>query len=315
MNKTFSQEVIAGLSKRPKHLSSKYFYNQEGDKIFQHIMAMPEYYLTRSEFNVLDENKQDLLQHFRKNGEAIDLVEFGAGDGLKTKILLNHFLEQEANFSYIPIDISDNALSLLVKDLKKNLPDLKVKSIQGEYFKALQELNRTDTNKKIVLFLGSNIGNFEEKGALQFLEELRSSLKDDDMVLIGFDLKKDPDVILKAYNDAAGITRDFNLNLLERINDELGANFDVKGFKHYPYYDPVSGACRSHLVSVKKQEVEFADHDEVISFEEWEPIYMELSQKYDQEMINKYAEKSGFKVVDNFFDSKRYYLNSLWSLK
>lgn len=309
MNNQFARDVLDGLTSTPKTLSSKYFYDEEGDRIFQQIMNLEEYYLTRSEYQIMEENKDQILDIFKKDTTRFNLVEFGAGDGYKTKVLLDHFLSSGADFKYVPIDISANVLDVLEDSLKEELPSLEVKPIENEYFKALKELENGGT-RNVVLFLGSNIGNFTDARAIKFLKELNEALKDGDLVFIGFDLKKDPEVILKAYNDDSGITRNFNMNLLKRINRELHGNFDLAGFKHFPTYDPITGTTKSYLVSTKKQSVEIMDSN--IEFDEWEPIHMEISQKYSMKDIEVLAMQTGFGIIGNFYDFRRYFVNSVW---
>ncbi len=312
MNTPFAQDVQQGLNATPKKLSSKYFYDKEGDKLFQSIMKMPEYYLTRSEFEILEMNKEPLLELFRNGSGRFNLIEFGAGDGMKTKIILRHFLEQEVDFRYVPVDISGNVLKELEKDLNKELPTLQVEAIEDDYFHALEKLTETANRRNVVLFLGSNIGNFSEKQAIQFLTELGNRLNENDLILIGFDLKKDPELVRMAYNDPAGITGAFNMNLLKRINRELGANFNLQKFKHYQMYDPVGGEARSYLISREEQEVYIESLGESFNFKAWEPIHVEISRKYDPQTIEAYAAASGFKVVRHFNDCKHFYVNSLW---
>lgn len=310
-NKLFAHEVKEGLLSTPKRLPSKYFYDKKGDKIFQKIMHLPEYYLTRSEFEILDQNKQAFLDFFRSDG-SFNLIEFGAGDGLKTKILLRHFSEQNTRFRYIPIDISGHVLKLLTDELKQQLPSVETEPLQDDYFLALNRLSKTREGRNVVLFLGSNIGNFSEEEAIHFLKAMAENLNQGDFALIGFDLKKDPEVIRRAYNDQAGITRDFNMNLLRRINRELNADFDLDKFMHYPSYDPVSGEARSYLISKTEQEVYVDSLAQTFHFEAWEPIHVEISRKYDTSTIRKYAAVAGFGIKKLFYDSKNYYVNALW---
>lgn len=314
-NKLFAHDVQQGLSAEPKRLSSKYFYDKNGDRIFQAIMDMPEYYLTRSEFEILDKQKEVFLQLFSQRKEPFNLIEFGAGDGLKTKLLLRHFSEQQAPFRYIPIDISGHVLQLLVNDLKEQLPAVAVEPLQDDYFLALNRLSKTNNNRNVVLFLGSNIGNFTEEEAIRFLKAMGESLNPGDLALVGFDLKKNPEVIRKAYNDPAGITRAFNLNLLSRINRELKADFDLDKFMHYPSYDPLSGEARSYLISRVDQKVHIGSLQQAFCFKVWEPIHVEISRKYDTATIEKYAAKAGFVVKEFFYDRNRFYVNALWEKK
>lgn len=312
MNIQFAQDVQQGLSSSPKQLSSKYFYDKEGDKLFQAIMKMPEYYLTRAEFEILEMNKEPLLKLFKNSRERFNLIEFGAGDGLKTKILLRHFVQQGVSFRYVPVDISGNVLRALEKDLKESLPELQVEPLEDDYFHALERLTQTTDRRNIVLFLGSNIGNFSEEQAIQFLTELGNNLNKDDLVLVGFDLKKDPELVRTAYNDPAGVTREFNMNLLKRINRELGGTFDLQKFQHYQMYDPVGGEARSYLISREEQEVLIEGLGETYHFKAWEPVHVEISRKYEPATIEKYAAASGFELVRHFYDCKHFYVNSLW---
>ena len=312
MSLSFAEEVRQGLSSTPKFLSSKYFYNEKGDEIFQEIMKMPEYYLTRSEYEVFTMHKEAILSRFGEGGKPFDLLEFGAGDGFKTKVLLKHFVKRKARFKYYPIDISNNVLEELTADLRENFPALRVAPLNDEYFKALDKLDHTGKARKAVLFLGSNIGNFLYDQAVSFLSQLAQKLSADDYVMVGFDLKKDPEAILNAYDDPYGVTKAFNLNLLKRINDELGANFDTTSFKHWPIYNPLTGATKSFLVSTKSQEVFIDSLQQNFTFKAWEAIDMEISQKYDLEAIEKLGADAGFEVVEQFFDCKHYFVNTIF---
>lgn len=307
----FGKDVLNGLSASPKRLSSKYFYDKQGDKLFQQIMKLEEYYLTRSEYEILDTYKDEILE-ILSNDQRFDLFELGAGDGYKTKLLLNHFIEQKANFTYYPIDISGNVLDELKGALSDEIPSLNVEPLEGDYFKMLRNNSIDNTRKKLILFLGSNIGNFSQKDALDFLTLLRQSLTSGDYFLLGVDLKKHPEVILNAYNDASGVTKDFNLNLLERINNTFGANFVKDQFLHAPSYDPATGECRSYLLSLENQTVELPELGHSIQFRKWEPIHMEISKKYDVKELEALASQSGFRVIKHFTDAKGYFVDSLW---
>lgn len=311
----FAKDILDGLSSDQKYLSSKYFYDDKGNKIFQDIMQMPEYYLTECELEIFNTSKQAILNDFSAEQAHFELVELGAGDGLKTKVLLSYFLSKNIDFKYSPIDISEDAVKNLISDLKNEIPELKVNGLIGDYFDLIKDIKVNGYSKKIVLFLGSNIGNYNWQKSLEFFKYLRHALNPQDQLFIGFDLKKDPNIILKAYNDPHGHTSAFNLNLLNRINQELNANFNLTKFKHQEVYNPQTGTAKSFLKSLKKQEVEIQDLGEIISFEEGELIFMEMSQKYDMEMILELAKISGFEIVRNFYDQRQYFVNSLWKLK
>lgn len=308
----FALDVKKGLDESPKTLPSRYFYDEKGDNLFQKIMDLDEYYLTRAEFEIFVRQKDEILKSFLGNESSFRLVELGAGDGTKTKVLLSHFLEKKTSFTYSPIDISGNVLEQLEEDLSEELPALKVEPIVGEYFSALEELASNDTSKEVVLFLGSNIGNFDRASGVEFLSHIRENLSVGDMLLIGFDLMKSPEKILSAYNDKEGVTKAFNLNLLTRINNELGANFNVENFDHFPTYDPLTGETKSHIISKKQQTVYIESLDESFSFDAWEAIHTEVSQKYSMKMIEAYAAEAGFEIVHNFMDSNQYFVDSLW---
>ena len=309
---TFAEDVKNGLLQNPKKLPSKYFYNEEGDRLFQTIMGLGEYYLTRCEFQIFEDQKNNILEKLRADGAPFRLVELGAGDGTKTKVLLSHFLDQEADFTYAPIDISQNVLDQLSDDLSKNLPGLQIESIQGDYFDALADLNAVHDMKEVVLFLGSNIGNFSIPEGQRFLNKLGENMSSGDMLLIGFDMMKNPQTILNAYNDKMGVTSEFNLNLLSRMNEELGANFDLDKFRHFPTYDPITGETKSHLVSTEDQKVYISELEMHFEFDAWEAIHTEVSQKYSPKMIREFADKAGFDVVQDFTDECNYFIDSLW---
>ena len=308
MTDNFLADILTGLRKSPKTLPSMYFYNKEGSNLFQMIMKLPEYYLTKSEYEILDTQSQKIYEDINPQN-AFEVVEFGAGDGTKTKLLLEEFLKHTTDFTYSPIDISQSALDGLEASFTEQLPRLKMNTLNDDYFSALESLKENDSTK-LVLFLGSNIGNFKDDTEVDFLKEMRANITKGDYALIGFDLKKDPAIILDAYNDKTGVTREFNMNLLRRVNSDLGANFDIESFSHYPTYNPITGEARSYLISLKKQSVTLGG--ETINFEYGEPIFMEVSKKYSAQDIDDLATKTGFRVVKNYHDCRHFFLDSLW---
>jgi L-histidine Nalpha-methyltransferase len=312
LKQTFALDVLVGLSERKKTISSKYFYDEEGSKLFQQIMHLPEYYLTRCEFEIL-EKSGPAISEFVAN-EKWNLVELGPGDGLKTNLLLMQFLREQVDFQYVPIDISESALQNLVNNLQNQIPRLEVRGLVSDYFSGLKWLNKLNSpdRKNFVLFLGSNIGNFNYSRARVFLRSLWNSLNHGDLVLIGFDLKKDIDLMLAAYNDSQGITEKFNLNLLNRINRELGGNFDVSRFQHFANYDVFSGAMESYLVSQAEQKVFIEEIGQTFYFEPWEPIHTEYSYKFLQSDIESLAAETGYLVENEFQDSNRYFSDCIW---
>ena len=307
----FAEDVLRGLSGAPKSLSSKYFYDDEGSRLFQEIMALPEYYLTNCELEIFSTQADAIFSSFINGGGAFDLIELGAGDGTKTAVLVDHFLEKDADITYSPIDISQEAVGALTDKFSIQFPSLDLKPLTGDYFQILESL-KTGRRRKILLFLGSNIGNFSRERALEFFSHLRRVMNNEDLLFVGFDLQKDPHVIVPAYDDSQGVTAQFNLNLLARINRELGGNFDLAKFSHYANYRPIEGSARSYLISREQQSVRIAALDRTFEFDQWEAVFMEISQKYSLRIIDELATESGFRIKQNFFDSKNYYCDSLW---
>jgi dimethylhistidine N-methyltransferase len=308
----FATDVLQGLSDTPKHISSKYFYDDEGSRLFQEIMQLPEYYLTGCELEIFERQTDEIFKSFANGSNAFDLIELGAGDGTKTAVLISHFLERNADISYSPIDISAEALDALSEKFITEFPSLKMEPRQGDYFHILQTLKNGGRRRKVLMFLGSNIGNFTQTQSVDFFCRLRKVMNSNDLLFVGFDLQKDPHVIANAYDDAAGVTARFNLNLLTRINRELGGHFDLVKFAHYANYRPIEGSARSYLMSREKQNVRIDALDRTFQFEQWEAIFMEISQKYNSSMIERLASESGFAIKQNFCDSRNYYCDSLW---
>ena len=311
----FAKDVMMGFSQKPKAISSRYFYDEQGDKIFQQIMNMPEYYLTRSEYEIFSQQRKEICEAFNAFDEAFNLIEFGAGDGYKTKLLLKYLLANNANFTYYPVDISNHILEELRESLQAELPGLKVKPLNLEYFSALSKLSEMSKKRNVILFLGANIGNFHINEAGTFLQRINWYSKKGDMLLLGVDLKKDPRIITAAYNDPHGITAAFNLNLLSRMNRELGADFDTHHFMHHTFYEPVSGEVLSYIVSLKQQSVNFAALDWKTDFEAFEIIHTEISKKYGIPELESLAKEQGFQILEHFTDEKKYFLDTLWEVK
>ena len=312
---TFKEEVIKGLSDYPKHLSSKYFYDARGDELFQEIMAMPEYYLTDCETEILENHTGAILEHFVEESKPFNLIELGAGDGKKTKILLKALQDARADFTYRPIDISENVLELLAADLEESFPGMRVEPLQGTYFESLEKLCTLEDTRKVILFLGSNIGNLLHPKAIEFLKSIRILMSEKDLLFIGFDQKKNPQTVLDAYNDKAGITEAFNKNILHRINREFQGDFDPDLFLHWEVYDPETGTAKSYLVAREAHVVTLSGIDKSFRFKKWETIHTEISQKYDDDVVAWLAEKAGLIVVTHFSDSKSYYKNYILKRK
>ncbi|AMJ66387.1 L-histidine N(alpha)-methyltransferase [Hymenobacter sp. PAMC 26628] len=300
---SLAAHVAEGLRRAPKTLSSMYLYDDAGSELFQQIMGLPEYYPTRAEYGIF-------AAHGAAIAAALDpadapgplaLVELGAGDGLKTKLLLRELLSTSDDFSYVPVDISPSALAGLAASLAAELPGLRTTPVATDYATALAQL-AARPGRKAVLFLGSNIGNFAPTERAAFLAQLAAPLAAADRLLVGFDLQKDPRRIRAAYDDAQGVTAAFNLNLLTRLNRELAADFDLAAWQHYTDYDPLTGAVRSYLVSTRAQTVRLGALDQSVHFAAWEVIHTENSYKFTHPQIAAMAAAAGLRVVATFDD-------------
>jgi L-histidine Nalpha-methyltransferase len=304
---SYINDVIWGLSDPQKHLPSKYFYDEKGSRIFQEIMQMEEYYLPGCEMEILNKQSQKIASEIC-HGE-FDVIELGAGDGSKTLIFLEAVLRADKNITYFPMDISSDILEVNQKHMKEKLPDLVVKPLAGDYFNTIKTL-ASKSGPRLVMFMGSNIGNFPGEKAIEFIRFVNDYLNPGDYFLMGVDLKKNPHVIRAAYNDKGGVTKRFNLNLLERINRELGGDFNLQAFEHYGVYNPLGGAALSFLVSMQEQDVHIANH--TFHFDQYETIHTEVSQKYSLKDLDQLATKTGFIWDRHFTDSLGYYSLSLF---
>ncbi|MFD2568531.1 L-histidine N(alpha)-methyltransferase [Pseudotenacibaculum haliotis] len=310
MDETFAQDVLEGLSAKHKYLSSKYFYDDNGSRIFQEIMHMPEYYLTDSEFEILSLQSKQIIDTVGF-AQPFNIIELGAGDGFKTFKLLEHLVNENVAFHYVPIDISQEAIDTLSDKLLERLPNLSIQAKVGDYFEVLNDLKQ-DNTPSLLLFLGSNIGNYIEVEANKLLSLFNQNMKKGDKLLIGVDLKKNPLIVQKAYLDDGGITKKFNLNLLLRINRELEADFKIDDFDFYSFYDPDTGDVKSYIVSLRNQKVNIKKLNRTIDFRYDELIWTELSKKYSLEELKELAEVNGFTIQQNFLDCKHYFVDSLW---
>lgn len=307
----FLQDVLQGLTSEPKKLQSKYLYDEHGDMLFQKIMHSDQYYLTDCELEIFKVRCREITDIVSRFKDGFDLIELGAGDAFKSSHLIKCFLDNKLDITYYPIDISDHTVQLLENKLPAKFPGLKLKGLNGEYFQMLKQAMQLSDRPKLVLVLGANIGNMMPAETQKFCIQLRNYMKKNDLALVGFDLIKNPWIIFNAYNDRRGITRDFNLNLLTRINRELDADFNISRFEHFENYDPERGVCKSYLISMEDQLVNIQG-GHIISFAENECIFMEISQKYTIPQIGDLAEQTGFKPVTCLFDSKKWFTDVIW---
>ncbi|HEY0562551.1 MAG TPA: L-histidine N(alpha)-methyltransferase [Methylophilus sp.] len=308
----FAIDVLTGLSGHPKSMPAQYFYDDIGSELFQKISQHADYYPTKTEFAILAQAAA-LIPSLLPEQE-IDIIELGAGDGHKSKLLIDGFLAQGRKVNFYPIDISEKAMQQLGDNFVES-SQLSIHGIVADYFTGLHHLKRMSSHPKLVLFLGSNIGNFNRSQSQEFLKKVWLSLNAADHVLIGYDLKKATQLLNRAYNDSAGLTKAFNLNLLHRMNKELGANFDVNSFEHYGFYNPSSAAMESHLISLRTQEVYIAALEKHFHFAQFEPMHVESSYKFTLQDIGNLAGHNGYKIKHHFSDDNDYFMDALWQVQ
>jgi L-histidine Nalpha-methyltransferase len=283
--------------------------------LFARITELEEYYPTLTEYKILECNADDIVKRICDTGsrrpEPFNLVELGAGDGRKTKVLLRALIEAEVPFEYMPIDISRQAMESLFSSMNSEFATAaKLHGFVGDSVDSLDYIaSNWPERRMVVLFLGSSIGNYSREDAVDFLTSLRNSLKPEDMLFAGFDLKKDPEVLRRAYSDAQGVTKAFNVNLLTRLKRELGATVDETAFEHLAFYNPVRGAMESYLVSKREQVVAVAG--QTFHFDEAEPLHTEVSYKYLPKEVEFMLRKAGFSSVANYTDEKRWFVDAL----
>ena len=296
----FWAEVLRGLKKPQKELPSKYFYDERGAQLFERISNLEEYYLTRIERAIMEEGIEEMAALL---GPDVLLFEYGSGNSNKTRTLLNHLFEPAA---YVPIDISQEQLLRVSKKLSSDYPSLDVLPICADYTSVFElPTVQKAVARRVVYFPGSTVGNFEPLPARQFLERIAGVCGPGGALLIGIDMKKDPHVLHRAYNDCEGVTAAFNLNLLERINRELGANFKLDSFKHYAFYNPPKSRVELHLVSEYDQTVTL--DDVIITFKEGESIWTESSYKFTLDGFAEIAAIAGFKIERAWLDAQRWF--------
>ena len=293
----FLRDVIEGLGKNPKTLKPKYFYDNRGAQLFTEICTTPEYYPTRTEIKILNQNAEDIASQI---GDNIALIEYGSGALEKIKILLN-FLKEPVGL--IPVDISEDQLFVSAKNLENLYPNLEILPVAADFTKPIPIPGFSHPPKKYVAFFpGSTIGNFEPDLAIQFLQGVTKTIGLDGLLLIGFDLKKDIETLLAAYDDQRGITASFNKNLLSRVNAELGGNFNLNTFEHVARYNENKGRIEMHLKSTTEQTVSI--NKELFEFLEGETIHTENCYKFTKESFTAMSSKAGLSPVKTWTDDK-----------
>ena len=304
----FARDVQLGLSSTPKYLFPKYLYDELGSRLFEAICQVDEYYLTRAEAEILTNHADQIITSI-PNCET--LIELGSGSAEKTRSIIEALLRQRSALLFIPVDISVSALEESSHALLDSYPNLRIRAYAADYFQALEALPPFGSNPALILFLGSNIGNFEKHEALNFLRAIRRVLRGGDALLLGADLKKDRRVLEAAYNDSLGVTRAFIVNELERINRELDANFDLWAFGLRSFYNDAIGRVEVSLESLRAQSVDIRELNMTIHFDARERIHMENAYKYNLNEISAMARESGFELKQTWMDRAKQFSSNL----
>jgi dimethylhistidine N-methyltransferase len=306
-----ADDVLAGLSKASKSLPPWLFYDAVGSKLFEQITELPEYYLTRTERQIFAQHAGEMIDAARTSPqnaspENLTVIELGAGTATKTRILMAAVLSRQLSATFYPIDVSESALRIAEQDLKTEFPHLKVRSLVGDYSQGLSQLDGTP-GRKLVLYIGSSIGNFELGEAGKLLRGIRRGLRPGDALLLGVDLVKDAALLRAAYNDPQGITAQFNLNILARINRELGADFDLNAFRHVAEWNPRPSRMEIYVESLRRQTVWIADIGMEIQLRGGERIHTENSYKFSDAMVDDVVSAGGFALERCWKDPKRWF--------
>lgn len=294
------RQIIDGLSAEQKWLSPKFFYDERGSQLFEDITELPEYYLTQTELGIMEEQVGDMAERI---GPQASLIEFGSGSSLKTRMLLAAMHEPAV---YVPVDISRELLVASAEALNDEFPALEVLPVVADFTQPFDLPSpKVMPKRNIVYFPGSTIGNFEPDDALALLRVMHHEAQEDGALLIGVDLQKDPEVLEAAYNDSRGVTAEFNLNMLRRLNNDFGADFDLDSFRHRAFWNAQAGRIEMHLESLQAQTVNVGRHR--FDFEKGETIHTENSHKFTLDNFRRMAEQAGFEVAKVWTDEREWF--------
>ena len=309
IEKTFAEEIFSSLNRKSKFIMPKFFYDKKGSDLFEKICTLPEYYPTRTEISILNGLKAELPSFVN---ESFRLVELGSGASVKTRILLDIFTQMQQTTEYFPIDISE-ILTQSSEQLLQDYDNLRITGIIDTYEGGLEFLKDYDEKNNLILFLGSSFGNFSPADGKTFLEKINSTMKPGDLFLIGLDLVKNSYILESAYDDAQGITAEFNLNVLSRINDELDADFNLDNFSHYSIYNEKNQRIEMYLKSLVNQSVIISKSSLSLNLEKNELIHTEHSHKFTLDQIKTLLESTGFKINHTWLDDNSHFSLTLVS--
>jgi L-histidine Nalpha-methyltransferase len=300
---SYAEDVAAGLTSRHKSLPSKLFYDHAGSALFEEITRLPEYYLTRTELQILRERSGEIAD---AAGSGVTVVELGSGTAAKTCTLLQALARRQIRVPYFPVDISPAALGEARDRVEEQCPQSSVRPVVADFSDGFGFLHDVP-GQKLVLYLGSSIGNFVPEAAVKLLSEIRSELRAGDALLLGTDLVKDPAILVPAYDDARGVTAEFNKNILRRINRELGANFDLASFRHIARWNSHQSRMDMSLETNRAQTVNVDLLQLKLKLVAGERIHTEISYKYTMSMVRTMLCKAGFKLARTWFDPQKWF--------
>ena len=297
------------MNRDSKFIDPKYFYDKKGSDLFEKICSLPEYYPTRTEISILKQLRDELPSYLDEN---FRLVELGSGTSVKTRLILDILVKLQDTTEYFPIDISE-ILTESSEQLLKDYDGLHITGLIDTYEGGLQFLKNFDDKKNLIIFLGSSFGNFSPNDGCEFLKKINSTMKSDDLFLIGLDLVKDKQILESAYDDSQGITAEFNLNILSRINDELDADFSLKNFLHYAIYNEKKQRVEMYLKSLVNQSVIVSKSNLLLNLEKNELIHTEHSHKFTLSQISELLGSTGFQIKQTWLDDNKHFSLTLAS--
>ena len=314
----FARAVQSGLNCQPKSLPWAFFYDEEGSRLFEAICELPEYYLTRTEDGILRRYADEMVAGLATGGDVglePTIIELGSGSAVKTQRLLAATLRRHGRLHYVPIDVSASALEDSAQRLTRRFPELKVTGYVADYRRGLERIMARADGPRLIVFLGSSLGNYEMEAAVELLTMIGQTMRPDDRLLLGTDMAKERSLLESAYDDSRGVTAAFNFNLLRRINRELEADFAVEAFEHRAVYHPDRGRVEMHLLSTREQTVRIKAANMTVRLAEGETIHTENSHKYTAEILSYLQSRAGFMEEAAWTDERGWFRLQRWRLR
>jgi dimethylhistidine N-methyltransferase len=297
------RDVINGLTKANKSLPARYFYDAKGSQLFEDICQLAEYYPTRTEASILQQYAPEIVDRT----QAVELIELGSGRSTKTRYLLDAYRDSDSPLYYVPVDVSGSILKASAEDLLADYPKLKIQGKVATYSQALQQLSNNFLGKRIIVFLGSSIGNFNSAECDRFIERVTSALNLGDYFLLGIDLQKPVEILEAAYNDSQGVTAAFNLNMLQHLNNRFDGNFNLDLFKHQAVYNRSKHQIEMYLISQQQQSVTLQNLDLTIELDRGEKILTEISRKFDLTKMQSYLSDRNLNLIQTYSDPQQWF--------